>query len=116
MDPFYACYQMPPYLLCRERSITARHLFRYLSQAVESMILVLSKSKLYEITFIGFIFALTLECVIWTWLLSILIKHESFMFVCLYVHIFRSHQKSQQHEILAQGVIVARLGHDEARF
>ena len=47
---------------------------------------------------------------------SILIKHESCGFVCLSVHVFLSHQKSQLHEILAQGVIWAWLEHDEARF
>ena len=36
--------------------------------------------------------------------------------VCLSVHVFLSHQKSQLHEILAQGVIWAWLEHDEARF
>ena len=36
---------------------------------------------------------------------SILIKHESCGFVCLSVHVFLNHQKSQLHEILAQGVI-----------
>ena len=34
---------------------------------------------------------------------SILIKHES----CLFVRVFRSHQKSQGHEILALGLIGA---------
>ena len=33
-----------------------------------------------------------------------------------FVHIFRSHQKSQVHEILALGLIWASLKHDEARF
>ena len=49
---------------------------------------------------------------------SILIKHESCMFICLYVclsvRVFRSQQKSRHHEILAQGVIWARLGHAKA--
>ena len=36
--------------------------------------------------------------------------------VCLSVHVFLSHQKSQRHEILAQGVISAWLEHDEAGF
>ena len=44
--------------------------------------------------------------------LSILIKHES----CLFVHVFRSHQKTQGHDILAQGLIWANLKHDEAQF
>ena len=38
------------------------------------------------------------------------------LFVCLSVHVFLSHQKSQLHEILAQGVIWAWFEHDEARF
>ena len=38
------------------------------------------------------------------------------MFVCLSVREFLSHQKSQHHDILAQGVIWAWLGDDEARF
>jgi len=38
------------------------------------------------------------------------------MSVCLSVHVFRSHQKSQGHEILALGLIWANLKHDEARF
>ena len=37
--------------------------------------------------------------------ISIIIKHESCLCVCLSVRIFRSHKKSQHHEILAQGVI-----------
>ena len=37
--------------------------------------------------------------------LSILIKHESCVSVCVSVHVFQSHQKSQLHEILTQGVI-----------
>ena len=37
--------------------------------------------------------------------LSILIKHES----CLFVHVFRSHQKSKLNEILALGLIWANL-------
>ena len=41
-----------------------------------------------------------------TWILS----------VCVSVHVFRSHQKSQGHEILALGLIWANLKHDEARF
>ena len=41
-----------------------------------------------------------------TWILS----------VCLCVHVFRSHQKSQGHEILALGLIWANLKHDEALF
>ena len=36
--------------------------------------------------------------------------------VCVSVHVFRSHQKSQGHEILALGLIWANLKHDEARF
>ena len=48
--------------------------------------------------------------------LSILIKHESCLSVCLSVHVFLSHQKSQLHEILALGLIWANLKHDEARF
>ena len=48
--------------------------------------------------------------------LSILIKHESCLSVCLSVRVFRSHQKSQGHEILALGLIWANLKHDEARF
>ena len=39
------------------------------------------------------------------------------LYVCMYVHIFLSHQKSQHHEILATGVICwANLKHDEAQF
>ena len=37
--------------------------------------------------------------------ISILIKHESCMFVCLSVCVFRSYQKSEYHEILAQGIV-----------
>ena len=48
---------------------------------------------------------------------SILIKHECCVSVCLSIcAVFLSHQKSQLHEILAQGVIWANLKHDEARF
>ena len=36
--------------------------------------------------------------------------------VCLSVHVFLSHQKSQLHEILAQAVIWAWFEHDEVRF
>ena len=47
------------------------------------------------------------------------IKHESCMSVCLCFclcfHVFRTHQKSQLHKILAQGVIWANLKHDEVR-
>ena len=39
-------------------------------------------------------------------------KHES----CVYVIVFRSHQKSQGHDILALYLILANLTHDEARF
>ena len=39
-----------------------------------------------------------------------------YLSVCLSVHVFLSHQKSQLHEILAQGVIWAWFEHDEARF
>ena len=45
-----------------------------------------------------------------TWILSVCLC------VCLSVHVFLSHQKSQLHEILAQGVIWAWFEHDEARF
>ena len=48
--------------------------------------------------------------------ISILIKHESCLSVCLFVRVFRSHQKSQAHEILALGLIWANLKHVEARF
>ena len=44
-----------------------------------------------------------------TWILSVCVS------VCLSTF-FLSHQKSQLHEILAQGVIWAWLEHDEARF
>ena len=46
--------------------------------------------------------------------LSILIDHESCLSVCLFVRVFRSHQKSQAHEILALDLIWANLKHDEA--
>ena len=36
--------------------------------------------------------------------------------VCVSVHVFRSHQKSQAHEILTLGLIWANLDHHEARF
>ena len=36
--------------------------------------------------------------------------------VCVCVHVFRSHQKSQGHDILALGLIWAILDHYEARF
>ena len=49
-------------------------------------------------------------------IISILIKHESCLSVCLFVRVFRSHQKSQGHEILALGLIWANLKHDGARF
>ena len=48
--------------------------------------------------------------------LSILIKHESCLSVCLFVRVFQSHQKYQGHEILALGLIWANLKHVEARF
>ena len=38
------------------------------------------------------------------------------MSVCLFVRVFRSHQKSQAHEILALGLIWSNLDHYEARF
>ena len=44
---------------------------------------------------------------------SILIKHESCLSVCVSVHVFRSRQKSQAHEILALGLIWAILDHYE---
>ena len=43
---------------------------------------------------------------------SILIRHES----CVFVHIFWSHQKSQHHEILTPGLIWANFKHNKARF
>ena len=46
---------------------------------------------------------------------SILIKHESCLSVCLSTF-FLSHQKSQLHDILAQGVIWANLKHHDAQF
>ena len=46
--------------------------------------------------------------------ISILIKHESCL--CVSVRVFRSHQKSKGHEILALGLIWTNLKHDEARF
>ena len=48
--------------------------------------------------------------------LSILIKHESCVSVCLFVRVFQSHQKTQGHEILALGLIWPNLKQDEARF
>ena len=45
-----------------------------------------------------------IHCAVPSWP-SILIKHES----CLFVHVIRSHQKSQLHEILALGLIWANL-------
>ena len=42
-----------------------------------------------------------------------IIKHEC---VCLLLSVFRSHQKSQGHEILALALIWASLNHYEARF
>ena len=47
---------------------------------------------------------------------SILIKHESCVSVCLFVRVFQSHQKSQFHELLDQGVIWVNLKDDEAQF
>ena len=49
-------------------------------------------------------------------IISILIKHESSRFVCMFVHVFRSYKKSQFHEILTLGLIWANLKHDDARF
>ena len=44
------------------------------------------------------------------------IKKESCVSVCVFVRVFRSHQKSQAHDILALGLIWANLKHDEAQF
>ena len=45
-----------------------------------------------------------------TWILCFCVS------VCVSVCIFRSYQKSQLHEISAQGIIWANLKHDKARF
>ena len=47
---------------------------------------------------------------------SILIKQESCLSVCVSVHVFRSHQKSQIHDIFALCLIWANLKHDQTRF
>ena len=49
--------------------------------------------------------------------ISMLIKMNLvFVSVCLCVRVFRSHLKSQHHDILTQGVISPCLVHDKARF
>ena len=45
-----------------------------------------------------------------TWILSVC------RFVCLSLRVFRSHQMSQHHDILALGIIWANFKHDEAQF
>ena len=46
---------------------------------------------------------------------SMIIKHDSCMYVCM-LSVFRSHQKSQGHDILAPGLLWANLKHVEAPF
>ena len=45
--------------------------------------------------------------------ISILIKHEYCLYVCLFVRVFQSHQKSQGHEIWALSLIWANVKHHE---
>ena len=103
--------------------------YNFFSALVGIFLLSCGQSDMLVLETIDFSFELSLSCIRWgaTWVnTKMSLEHVGqwiewwllcFLSLGMFsVCIFRSHQKSQLHEILAQGVIWGWLEHDEAWF